>query len=88
MRILTVIINHHFNFCVSKSLYYSTDDALLQNAFTDILNCCDIHFTYILLSFGPISYTKNFETKLFSKKLIEVDFKFNFRQRNQKNFMH
>ena len=49
MRILTVIINHHFNFCVSKSLYYSTDDALLQNAFTDILNCCDIHFTYILL---------------------------------------
>ena len=41
--------NHHFNFCVSKSFYYSTDDALLRKAFIDILNCCDIHFTYILL---------------------------------------
>ena len=41
--------NHHFKFCVSKSFYYSTDDALLRKAFTDILNCCDIHFTYILL---------------------------------------
>ena len=40
--------NHRFNFCVSKSFYYSTDDALLRKAFTDILNCCDIHFTYIL----------------------------------------
>ena len=39
---------HLFNFCVSKSFFYSTDDALLQKAFTDILNCCDIHFTYIL----------------------------------------
>ena len=28
---------------------YSPDDALLRKAFTDILNCCDIHFTYILL---------------------------------------
>ena len=27
----------------------STDDALLRKAFTDIFNCCDIHFTYILL---------------------------------------
>ena len=43
------IFNHHFNFCVSKSFYYSTDDALLRKAFTNILNCCDIHFTYILV---------------------------------------
>ena len=49
---------HHFNFCVSKSFYYSTDDALLRKAFTDILNCCDIHFTYILKIFY---ITKNFE---------------------------
>ena len=41
--------NHRFNFCGSKSFYYSTNDALLRKAFTDILNCCDIHFTYILL---------------------------------------
>ena len=40
--------NHHFGFCVSKSFYYSTDDALLRKAFTDTLNCCDINFTYIL----------------------------------------
>ena len=40
---------NHFNICVSKSFYYSTDDVLLQKAFTDILNCCDIYFTYILL---------------------------------------
>ena len=40
--------NHHVNFCVSKSFYHSTDDASLRRAFTDILNCCDIHFTYIL----------------------------------------
>ena len=46
--------NHHFNFCVSKSFYYGTDDALLQKAFTDILNCYDIHLTYILLQ----SWTK------------------------------
>ena len=29
-------------------MMYSTDDALLWKAFTDILNCCDIHFTYTL----------------------------------------
>ena len=40
--------DHHFNFCVSKSFYYRTDDALLRKGFTDILNCCNIHFTYIL----------------------------------------
>ena len=34
--------NHRFNFCVSKSFYYSTDNALLRKAFTDILNCCEI----------------------------------------------
>ena len=28
---------------------YSTDDALLRKAFSDILNCCDTHFTYILI---------------------------------------
>ena len=43
--------NHHFKFCVSKLFYYSTDDALLRKAFTDILNCCDIHFTYIYSCF-------------------------------------
>ena len=41
--------NYYFNFCVSKSFYYSTGDALLRKAFTHILTCCDIHFTYILL---------------------------------------
>ena len=40
--------NHHFNFCINKSFYYSTDNALLWKAFTDILNSFDIHFTYIL----------------------------------------
>ena len=29
-------------------IFYSTDDALLRKAFTDILNCCDIHFIYTL----------------------------------------
>ena len=33
----------------SKSIIVLTDNALLQKAFTDILNCCDIHFTNILL---------------------------------------
>ena len=33
----------------SKSFCYSTEDALQRKAFTDILNCCDIHLTYILL---------------------------------------
>ena len=46
--------NHHFNFCVSKSFYYSTDDALLQKAFTDILNCCDIPFIYVYHTFTSI----------------------------------
>ena len=36
--------NNHFNFCVSKSFYYSTYDALLRKALT----CCDIDFTDIL----------------------------------------
>ena len=40
---------HHFDFCVSKSFYYSVDNALLQKIFTDILNCCYIHLTCILL---------------------------------------
>ena len=34
-----------------KAFCSSTDDALLRKAFTDILNCCDIHFTYILFIF-------------------------------------
>ena len=42
--------NHPFNFCVSKSFYYKTDDALLRKAFTDILNRCDIHLTYISMT--------------------------------------
>ena len=33
---------------VSKSFYYSTEDVLLRNVFTNILSCCDIYFTYIL----------------------------------------
>ena len=37
--------NHHFNFCVSKSFYYSTDDALLRNASTTTLQ----HFLFRLL---------------------------------------
>ena len=49
------ILNYYFNFCVSKSFYYSTDDALLRKAFTDILNCCDIHSTYILLHMANLS---------------------------------
>ena len=54
--------NHHFNFCVSKSFYYSTEDALLRKAFTDILNCCDIHFTYIILILGDfvIIFSNNY----------------------------
>ena len=40
--------NQHFNFCVSKSFYYGTNYVLLQKTLTGILNCCDIHFTYIL----------------------------------------
>ena len=35
--------------CLCSAIYYSTDDGLLRKAFTDILNCCDIYFTYILL---------------------------------------
>ena len=62
--------NHRFNFCVSKSFYYSTDDALLRKAFTDILNCCDIHFTYILF---PTSYfvhiTQNRKLEMFLQYL-------------------
>ena len=42
--------NHHFNFSISKSFYCSTDDALLRKTLTDILNCCDIHSTYILIT--------------------------------------
>ena len=43
------IFNYYFNFCVSKLFSYSIDDTLLRKAFTDILICCDIHFTYILV---------------------------------------
>ena len=46
--------NRHFNFFVGKSFYYSTDDALLQKAFTDTLNCCDIHFIYVYHIFTSI----------------------------------
>ena len=46
--------NHHFNFFVGKSFYYSIDDALLQKAFTDILNCCDITFIYVYHTFTSI----------------------------------
>ena len=35
--------NNHFNFCASKSFYYSTDNVLLRKAFTDILYGCAIH---------------------------------------------
>ena len=36
---------------MSKSFYYSTDDALLRKAFTDILNCLGIHFTKVKKDF-------------------------------------
>ena len=45
-------LNHHLNVCVRKLFYYSTDDVLERKAFTDILNCCHIHFTYILCKPG------------------------------------
>ena len=53
------IFNRHFNFCGSESFYYRTDDALLRKAFTDILNCCDIHFTYILLDIANLLNKEN-----------------------------
>ena len=49
--------NYHLNFCVSKSFYYSADDALLRKAFTDILSCCDIHFTFILVHMASLLNT-------------------------------
>ena len=54
--------NHHFNFCASKSFYYSTDDALLRKAFTDILNCCNIHFNYTL--FHTANLLKDYNSKI------------------------
>ena len=56
---ISKIFNHHFNFCVSKSFSYSTDDASLRKAFTDILNGCDIHFTYILLDMANLLNKEN-----------------------------
>ena len=50
----------------SKSFYYSTDDALLRKAFTDILNCCDIHFNYILTVVN-FYWLFEFNTNLISK---------------------
>ena len=47
---------------VSKSFYYSTDDALRQKAFTDFLNCCDIHFTYILHWKWSETYLQNLQS--------------------------
>ena len=57
--------NHHFNFCVSKSFYYSTEDALLRKAFTNILNCCNIHFTYILFDMASLLNSCIFPWHLF-----------------------
>ena len=58
--------NHDFNFCVSKSFYYSTEDALLRKSFTDILNCCDIHFTYMLiLGDFVIIFSNNYSFRIY-----------------------
>ena len=43
VEVLTIILI----FAYINHFYYSTEDALLPRAFTNILNCCDIHFTYI-----------------------------------------
>ena len=45
LNILTIILI----FVLNKSFYCNTDDVLLRKVFTDILNRCDIHFTWILL---------------------------------------
>ena len=36
---------------VLYSFYYSTDDALLRKAFTDILNCCSVLVFILLINF-------------------------------------
>ena len=33
---------------IDNSDYYSTQEHLLQKAFPNILNCCDIHFIYVI----------------------------------------
>ena len=44
LSILTIISK----FLCKYIIYNSSDDALLRKAFTDIVNCCDIYFIYIL----------------------------------------
>ena len=44
------LVSQQFKVSV-KAFCSSTDHALLRKAFTDIVNCCDIHFTYILFKF-------------------------------------
>ena len=47
MYILKVYV-YLINFCVSKSFYSITEDALLQKAFTNILYYCGNHSAYII----------------------------------------
>ena len=65
---------HHFDFCVSKSFYYSVDNALLQKIFTDILNCCYIHLTCILLHMANLlnGFTTTNHIADIYKKFIKV----------------
>ena len=43
-----LLVNKCKFFAITHHQYYN--NALLRKAFTDILNCCDIHFTYIYSS--------------------------------------
>ena len=43
---------------ILKTLRSFKNNALLRKAFTDILNCCDIHFTYILLHMANLLNVK------------------------------
>ena len=43
IKVSTILI-----FRVRKLFYYSTEDAILRKAFTDILNYRDIYFTYFI----------------------------------------
>ena len=39
-------IVHWWQIAQCITFYYSTEDELLRKAFTNILHCCYIHFTY------------------------------------------
>ena len=48
MYVLKVYV-YLINFCVSKSFYSITEDALLQKAFTNIISCSNYCVVVILL---------------------------------------